>query len=76
MVPLPDEALRVIGELTAAQGKVKQATHNIEYKLMSLTGQVVEEILEQEAEVKKEVATAKETFQKFMEPWRGPMQQS
>jgi hypothetical protein len=42
-----------------------------EEKLMTLTAQVIEEILEQEAEVKKEVTTTKETSQKFMEAWRG-----
>jgi vacuolar-type H+-ATPase subunit H len=41
---------------------------------MTLNVQVVEEILEQEEDVKKEVATAKETLQNLMEAWRGTTQ--
>jgi hypothetical protein len=39
-----------------------------------LTAQVVEDILEQEAEVKKEVAKEKKTLQNFIESCRGMMQ--
>jgi len=53
---------------------IKQATHDNEERLTTLTTQVVEEILEQEVEVKKGVATTKVTFQKFMEAWRGTTQ--
>jgi hypothetical protein len=35
---------------------------------------VVEEILEREVEVKKEVATTRETLQNFMEAWKGMTQ--
>jgi flagellar biosynthesis/type III secretory pathway protein FliH len=65
----------VIGALEAVQGMVKKATQDSEEKLMTLTVQVVEEILEKESEVKKEVATTRETLQKFMEAWKGVMQQ-
>jgi hypothetical protein len=74
LVPLQEESLRVIGELAVAHSTVKQATHYNEEKLTTLTAQVVEEILEQEAEVKKEVVTTKETLQKYMEAWRGETQ--
>jgi hypothetical protein len=37
---------------------------------MTLTMQVVEEILGKEEEVTKEVATVRETLQNFMEAWR------
>jgi vacuolar-type H+-ATPase subunit H len=43
---------------------------------VTLTTQVIEEILEREAEAKKEVTTAKETLQKFMESWKGATQQA
>jgi hypothetical protein len=73
---LQDKELRVIGELEAVQDKVKKTTHDNEEKLMTLIAKVVEEIFEQEAEVKKEVVTKKETSQKFMEAWRGVTQQA
>jgi hypothetical protein len=57
--------------LASAHGKVKQEVHGNEEKITTLTAQVVEEILEQEAEFKKEVVIAKETSKKFMEAWRG-----
>jgi hypothetical protein len=36
---LQEESLRVIGELATAQGKVKQAAHEVEEKITSLTTQ-------------------------------------
>jgi hypothetical protein len=53
--PLQNEALRVIGELATVQGMTKKAMQETEEKLMTLTAQVVEEILGKEAEVTKEV---------------------
>jgi hypothetical protein len=47
----------VIGALEAAQGMVKEATQKNEENLTTLTTQVVEDILEKEVEVKKEVTT-------------------
>ena len=41
-----------------------------------MTVQDVEEILEQEEDIKKEFVTTKETSQNFMEAWRGMMQQA
>jgi molybdopterin synthase catalytic subunit len=76
LVPLQDEALRVIGALVVVQGTVKKATQDNEEKLMTLTAQVVEEILEKEVEVKKEVTTTRETLQNFMEAWKGATQQA
>jgi hypothetical protein len=64
----------VIGEFPATYGNVKQVAHDSEDKLTIPTVQVIEEILEQEAEVKKEVMKTKETFQKFMKAWRGATQ--
>jgi hypothetical protein len=42
---LQEEALRVIGEFFTAQGKVKQAAHEVEEKIIGLTVQGVEEIV-------------------------------
>jgi hypothetical protein len=64
----------VIGELETAQGKVKQAVHDTEEKLMTLTMQGVEEILGTEEEITKEVVTTKDTSQKFIEAWRSMQQ--
>jgi hypothetical protein len=76
LVPLQDEALKVIGALEATQGTMKKATQDNKEKLMTLTVQVVEDILEKESKVKKEVATTRETLQKFMEVWKGATQQA
>jgi uncharacterized protein YjbJ (UPF0337 family) len=64
----------VIGELETTQGKVKQATHDTKEKLTTLTVQGVEEILGTEAKIIKEVATTKDTSQKFIEAWRSTQQ--
>jgi 6-phosphogluconate dehydrogenase (decarboxylating) len=72
--PLQEEALKVIGELETMQGKVKQATHETEENIMSLTVQGVEEIVETEETIIKEVATAKEASQKFIQAWRSMQQ--
>jgi hypothetical protein len=37
--PLQEEAVKVIGELAIAQGKVKQATIEVEEKITNLTMQ-------------------------------------
>jgi flagellin-specific chaperone FliS len=74
--PLQDEALKIIGGLAVMQGMVKQVEKDCEENLVMLMTQVIEEILEMEAEAKKEVATARETLQKFMESWKGVMQQA
>jgi hypothetical protein len=46
---------------------VKQSTHEAEERLIALTAQGVEEIVENEKEIIKEVATTKEASQKFIQ---------
>jgi len=75
LVPLQDEALTVIGALAVAQVTMKKVAQYNEEKLLTMTVQLVEEILENESEVKKKVATVRETLQKFMEAWKGTTQQ-
>jgi len=55
---------------------IKKETQDDKEKFMTLTVQVVEDILEKESKVKKEVATTRETLQKFMEVWKGATQQA
>jgi hypothetical protein len=71
---LQEEAVRVIGELATAQGKVKQASHEAEEKLTALTAQGVEEIVETEKTIIKEVVTAKEASKKFIQERRSRQQ--
>jgi hypothetical protein len=66
--------VRVIGELATAQGKVKQAAQEAEEKITTLTAQGVEEIVEIEATILKEVEVAKEASQNFIEAWRSRKQ--
>ena len=75
LVPLKDEALRVIGELVVFQSMVKKVAQDSEQRIMTLTVYVVEESVEKEVEVKKEVTAIKETLQNFMEAWKGVTQQ-
>jgi hypothetical protein len=58
--------MRVIGELATAQGKVQQATHEVEEKLTTLTAQGVKEIVETKKKIIKEVEEAKEASKKFI----------
>jgi len=74
LVPLHDESLRVIGALAVVQGIMKKGEKYNDEKLTTLTTQVVEDILEKEAEVNKEVSIARETLQNFMEVWKGRTQ--
>ena len=60
--------------MEATQAMIKKETQDDKEKFMTLTVQVVEDILEKESKVKKEVATTRETLQKFMEAWKGMMQ--
>jgi hypothetical protein len=64
----------VIGELATTQGKMKQAAHETEEKLIALTAKRVEEIVETKAAIIKEVATAKEASQKFIQGRRSAQQ--
>jgi hypothetical protein len=57
--PLPEEALKVIGELGATQGNMKQVAHETKENLTALTVQGVEEIVEIEETIIKEVAIVK-----------------
>jgi hypothetical protein len=49
---------------------VKKETHEVEEKLTALTAQRVEEIVEIEKEIIKEVVTVKESSQKFIQKGR------
>jgi hypothetical protein len=73
---LQEEALKVIGELETMQGKVKQATHETEENIMTLTAQGVEEIVETETTIIKEVVVAKDASQKFIQARRSSVQQA
>jgi flagellin-specific chaperone FliS len=66
----------VIGALEACTRHGEERTQDNEEKLMTLTAQVVEDILEKEVQVKKEVTTTRETLQNFMEAWKGMTQQA
>jgi hypothetical protein len=62
--------------LAVAQGKVKKEIYDSKEKLMTLITSVVEEILEQEGDVKKEVMIKNKTSKMFMEAWRGATQKA
>jgi hypothetical protein len=49
---------------------VKQVVHETEEKITSLTAQGVEEIVETKEAIIKEVVTAKDVSQKFIQAWR------
>jgi hypothetical protein len=49
---------------------VKQATHETKENITSLTVKGVEEIMQNEATIIKEVSIAKEASQKFIKAWR------
>jgi hypothetical protein len=70
---LQEEALKVIGELATTQGKVKQATHETK-KIYNPDCTGVEEIVETEETIIKEVVVAKEASQKFIQAWRSTQQ--
>jgi flagellin-specific chaperone FliS len=76
LVPLQDEAIRVIEALAVVQSMVNKASQDSEENITTLTAQVVENILEKEVEVKKKVSTTRETLQNFKEAWKGTMQQA
>jgi hypothetical protein len=72
--PMQEEAVRVIGELATAQGKVKQATYEAEEKLTTLTMQGAKRSQKQRQQYSKEVEVAKEASQNFIEAWRSRKQ--
>jgi hypothetical protein len=64
----------IIGALEFSQGTMKKTSQDNEENSMTLIVQVVEDILEKEVEVRKEVTTTRETLQNFMEAWNGTTQ--
>jgi hypothetical protein len=68
--PLQQEVVRIIGELTTVQGKIKHVVYEGEEKLTGLNVKGVEDIVATKTMIIKEVEVVKVASQNFIVVWK------